>query len=388
MQSVFLQSINSFNKRIHFAILATTWTILQGLLIHKFGIVTGFEATKYIDQAQLLLTTGEYSYNSFIFYSTQILLIAACKQLQIGYWPIIVLQLICNAFSLYCFYKLINKLTGKINVAFCFSLLLVIMYYYQLYNVYLFTESLYFSFSIIFFYVLLQLRKANVQSVILVLIGLSILYLTRPMGIFFIPATFLFFVFRFFPKKAALILSTSGVLFFILFYYVLNASLNSGGEFDFQLPYVYEIIICGVPTTNAPRKIGVPVEKNSVEGLLYIIIHNHKLFLFLSVKRMFAFFGVVRSYYSPLHNIYIGAYFYSIYILILIGVRKWKRTDKPKIAFILCVIFFTTLTTALSCDEWHNRFIYAILPFLLILAALAFIGPLPKIKSNVEEEFE
>jgi hypothetical protein len=40
--------------------------------------------------------------------------------------------------------------------------------------------------------------------------------------------------------------------------------------------------------------------------------------------------------------------------------------------FMLTYIFFIMLTVLLSCDEWHNRFIFSILPFLLLLAAGVF----------------
>jgi hypothetical protein len=373
-----LSHISLHKQSNHYLILGVAWAIMQSILLYQFRIVTDFEATKYIEQANLLINNGSYSSNNFIFYSTEILLITACKKLQIGYWPVVAIQLLCNAISVFCFYKLTEKFTGKIRVAFWLTLLFIGMYYYHLYNVYLFTESLYFSFSIAFFYILMSIEKLSVRSLLVIAVGLSMLYFTRPVGIFFIPAAFLFLVFKFYPKKAVLIFSTAGLLLIVVFFFALNQSLNSGGELDFLLPYLDERIICGVPTISVPHKISMPVEKDSVQGLFYVITHHWRLFLALSVKRLLAFFGVLRSYYSLSHNLFIGAYFYSLYVLIFVGIRKWNKGKAPEICFILCLIFFTALTTALSCDEWHNRFILAILPFLLLLASLAFAKPLPK----------
>lgn len=330
------------------------------------------EAAKYVAQADYFLAHGRYETGNYLFYSTQILLLAAVKQWHVGYWPAVAVQLFFNALSLVCFYRLVDKLTLRPRVAFWFTAALIGMFYYQFYNVYLFTESLYFSFSIIFFYRLLRTAKLSALSVGGILLGLAILYFTRPVGIFFIPATFVYLIFRFFPRQAKILLATAGVCFLGLFYFLLNKSLNSGGELDFLLPYLDERIICGVPTISSPHQITVPMEQDSIEGLFYIITHYWPLFLSLSAKRLLAFFGVVRSWYSLPHNIFIGVYFYSMYALALLGIRKWNRSLRPAVLFCLCLVLLTALTAALSCDEWHNRFILSVLPFLLLLASLIF----------------
>lgn len=368
----------------HFLILSAIWLVVQSIIFYQFGIVTGYEAKKYIYQADYFLQHGHYETGNYLFYSTEILLIALCKKIQAGYLPLVAIQLLFNAVATFCFYRIVMQFTLRGQVALGFTAALLCMYYYQLYNVHLFTESLYFSFSVIFFYGLMRARKLSVLALLLILSGLAILYFTRPVGLFFIPATFLFLVLKFYPRRAFFVLSTAGVALLLLFYLALNTSLNSGGELDFLLPYLDERIICGVPTIAEPHKINLPVEKDSIEGLFYVITHNWQLFVSLSVKRLLAFFGVVRSYYSTGHNIFIGIYFYTMYLLIISGIRKWHSFQKPQVVFILCLLFFTALTTALSCDEWHNRFIFAILPFLLLLASLHFSKPIPQNKANVE----
>jgi hypothetical protein len=62
--------------------------------------------------------------------------------------------------------------------------------------------------------------------------------------------------------------------------------LGSGGEFDFLLPYQQEIIICGVPTISLPHHIQIPVQKNSIQGLLYVVVEHFSLFFYLSIKRL------------------------------------------------------------------------------------------------------
>ncbi|MDB5205707.1 MAG: hypothetical protein JWR72_782 [Flavisolibacter sp.] len=353
-------------------ILIIAYVALQIFLLYQFGIVTNFEATKYIDQAHNLINTNSYTTSNFLFYSTQILLIAACIKLKLGFWFVVMIQIAANAFSLLLFHKMVIAITKNKMVAFGATVLFLGMFYYHLYNVHLFTESLFFSFSILFANYLFNLKKLNLATILITVLMLAILLFTRPTGLLFIPATLLFIIFRFGKKRALslVFLCVTGGL--ILFYIILNAALNSGGEFDFLLPYIEEHVICGVPTVQHPHSITLPVNKNSVEGLWQVILNNSDLFFGLAKKRFITFWGVRRSFFSVGHNLFIAVYFYSLYVFIFLGLKRMLTYYLPETIFILTYIFLVMLTVLLSCDEWHNRFIFSILPFLLLLAAGLF----------------
>jgi hypothetical protein len=299
----------SLNFKKSLLILGAFWFLIQIILFRQFGIVTAFESSKYIEQADFLLKTGHYTTGNFLFYSVQILLIALSKTTNTFPWLVVLIQLLVNALSVILFYKLSLSFTKNHFRSFLVTALLIGMIYYQLYNVHLFTESLYFSFGIIYTYLLFSIKKLSPKNILLLLLGISLLYLTRPTGIFFIPATVVYILFRFYQKKAFFLLLFFIVLGIILLYFLLNFSLNSGGELDFLLPYLDERVICGVPTIKGQHNITVPVEKDSVEGLWYIISHHTSLFLSLGGKRLIAFWGVVREYYTISHNIFIAFYF-------------------------------------------------------------------------------
>ncbi|RYY72842.1 MAG: hypothetical protein EOO52_20265 [Gammaproteobacteria bacterium] len=308
-----------------------------------------------------------------MFYSTEILLIALCMKWSISLWFVVLLQCIANALSLYFFYKLVRYLTASTQTAFLFSLFFLAMYYYHLYNVHLFTESLFFSFSILYAYLLFTTVRLSFFRFSLILLGLGLLSITRPTGILLIPPTLFYFIFQF-GEKRALALSSVVILAGLAgFYFLLNAALNAGGEFDFLLPYIEEHIICGVPTATKANNIQMAVNKNSVEGLWAIIANNGDLFSRLAKQRFLAFWGVQRSFYSTFHNAFLAIYFYPLYLLICLGARKMFLYGTPQAIFITTYILLTTLTVVLSCDEWHNRFLFAILPFLLLMATGLFI---------------
>ena len=339
------------------------WLMMQVMIFIQNGIVTNLESTKYINEAHYFLKNGKFSTHNFLFYSTEILLIALAFKLKISFLFIVLFQIIMNGLSILCFYKIVYRISENKFVVWFSTFYFLIFYYYHLYNTYLFTESLFFSFSIIFSWFLFTRKSISLTSSIFIILGLAILYLTRPTGIFFIPATYIFY-----PKKAFKFLLLSGIFLIAALFFIFNYSLGSGGEFNFLMPYQNEIIICGVPTMSIHHQISIPVEKNSIQGLFYIITHYSDLVFKLVIKRMNAFFGLSRSYYSLLHNIILCFYFYFIYFIILFGIRNLFRKHIAEVWFSIIIIGLMAVTVALSCDEWSNRFILSVLPFFLILA--------------------
>ena len=343
---------------------------MQTFFLFHFGIFTHLEAEKYLYEAQHFLATGTYSSGNYLFYSTQIMLIAFCMKLHIGYWFIVLLQILLNGLSVICFYQIVKQISKNQWLSFLSTVYFLVFFYYHLYNTFLYTESLFFSFSVIYTYVLFSRKDLKTKSILLILFFLLLLYFTRPNGIFFIPATYLYLVIRFFPKRAFKIILVSAVAGLTGLFFLINYSLGSGGEFDFLLPYLDERIICGVPTIKTPHEFYIPVEKNSIQGLGYIITHHFGLFAKLSLQRLSAFFGVSRTFYSLFHNIFVSVYFYTIYFFILSNLWRLFRKNKPEIWFLLTNIFLMIITVMLSCDEWSNRFILSVMPFFLLLAII------------------
>lgn len=349
--------------------LAGLWVVINALCLYRFGIVTGFEAEKYIAAAQQLLHSGMLQAKHYWFYSTEIFLIAfALKTYTFPFLPVVV-QLACNAVATVCFYKTALQLNGRKNIALWATAALLAMYYYQQYNAHLFTESLYFSFSIIFFYLLTSTKHRNRYH--LAAIAGLLLLCTRPVGLFYLPATGLFFIQKWHNRSAKWMFAMAAALM-LLFVFLINRALGSGGGFDFLVPYAQEQVICEVPTINPPHAIKVPVEKNSLQGLWYLIMHHGTLVRTLAFKRLLAFWGLLRPYYAVGHNLFLAVYCYSMYLLILLGIKNWPKSKTPELAFMLCIILLTTISTMLSCDEWHNRFYFSILHLLILLATFAF----------------
>lgn len=353
--------------------MAIVWLLMQILFFYTFGIITELEAIRYINVAKYILSTGHYPSDNFLFYSVLIWLGVFCIKYSTGFGLIIVLQIILNGLSVLFFYKLILKLTSRSIIALVFTLIFLSMIYYHVYNVYLYTESIYFSLTVLFTYFLFFIPSLTFKNICLVILFIIVLSITRPTGFFFLPAAFVFLTFKFYYKKAWLITSVCLISCTVIFYLLLNFIMGSGGGLDFLLPYLDERVICGVPTITKPHDIRIPEELNPVQTLWYVFTHHTGLFLSLASRRFIAFFGMVRSHYSFFHNIYIVTIFFTVYILMLLSVKKMFTQLLPVALYCSAVIALFTITIILSCDEWHNRFIFGLWPLFLVMASGIFM---------------
>ena len=353
-------------------VLFLLWILLNAFFFLHRGIYLEGESAKYIYQGQHLLDTGAPESANFWLYSVQIALVACCLKLHLSFYPIIVIQLLFNGIATAFFYKTLEFLFAKKRIAVVGTLLLLGNYFYQEFNTFLYTESLFYSFTLLLSCYLLHIQHPTIKRSAIVIGMLAIICITRPTGLLYIPPVLLYFFFVFFrklspPKKLALF-TLLGIAFLLL----LDTALGSGGELDLMLPFRDENIICGVPTLSSPTDTGNPTNHNSLLGLLQYILHHFPQFLRLALLKTRAFFGLYRDYYSTGHNLYLMAYFYPLFLLALISIGWWRKNQPYPFFYFISIIGLTWLTVILTCDDWHNRFYLDISPFLIILAMPAF----------------
>ncbi len=351
-------------------ILIAAWLGMQTLLLWRFGIFTQLESVKYITEADNILQNGTVSTPNFWLYSMQIFLIAAAVKLKTGYISVVIVQFLLNALATIAFFKLCAKLSNRL-IAFWVTLVFICAFPYQTYNVYLQTESLFFSYSILFTYYLFSIVKLNWRVALGLILFTGLLCVTRPTGVLWIPGTVLYLTFNFFKQysvvKKTLFLLSGAVLSFFL----INLFVGSGGELDLMLPFQQEHIICGVPGTSTPYLKTLDSNPNSIAGLLYYVTHNFRHFLSLVNQKTFSFWLLYRTYYSTSHNAFLIAYFLPVIILAVAGLVYACKQLKPVALYFFTIILLTWLSVLLSCDDWHNRFFFTLYPSLLLMAAFA-----------------
>jgi len=350
------------------AILFGVWLLVNSFILLYRGIYLEGESAKYIDQAHLLLQTGRVESPNFWLYIIPISLIAVCIRTGLNFAWVVLIQLLVNLFATGFFYRTAARLFANERLAFVGTLLLLLNYFYQEFNSFLYTESLFYSLTLILSCYLMHIEQLTIKRSLGAVLLLILVSFTRPSGLLFLPPVFLYLFLVFFKdiataKKIAL-LAGIGVAFLFL----LNLALGSGGQLDFMLPFRDERIICGVPTLPAFLPIRTTANGNSVYGLLYYILHNPVQFIRMASLRTVAFFGLYRSYYSAAHNAWLIGYFYCIHMAALIAIPWWIRHRRGAFWYFLSAIGLTWLTVMLTCDDWHNRFYLTVSPFLILLA--------------------
>ena len=355
---------NGFNTAL--VIIAFCWLLVQLFLLYINGIKTDLEAVKYIREADNILTSGNVSSPNFWFYSTQIFLIAFFKKIQPGYAGVVAVQLFFSALATYKLFLFLKKHVTPI-AAFITTLLLIVNIPFNQYNTFLQTESLFHSFTILYIVYLMGIEKLNVKHIFFIALFLLLLTITRPTGILLYPATIIYILFWKLNSLKTFIKYGIAVALAVVALLVLNTGLQSGGELNFMLPFQKEMIICGVPVQDAHIKTSD--NPNSVTGILYYVTHNFSQFAKLAWQKTISFFGVYRPYYSAINNLYVCGMFLLLYLLSIIGIKKWYRQNKGILIFSLVAIVTTWLSVVFSCDDWHNRWLLTLVPVLIILAS-------------------
>lgn len=352
-------------------LLLLTWLIIQALLFLQNGVVTNLEATKYINEAKHLIATGKMSTNNYYLYSVEILLIASAFKLNLSFIYIIIVQWGLNLMATFSFYTLGKSILKEDRYAQAATLLLIVSIPYQSYNTFLFTESIFFSLTIIYTNYLLRIEKFSIKHGIFILLFLVLLSVTRPTGILFFGATAFYLYIKYLNhwsilKKLAILMPAM-----LLFFLTINSMVQSGGELNLMLPFIRENIICGVNQATGAN-IVLLENDNSLIGLLYYIFHNPMHFLKLATIKTFSFFSNIRGHYSLLHNILILLFYVPLYLMAVAFLLRKKKKRNPANLFLYSIIFLFWFTTILTCDDWHGRWFLTISPFFYLVAMQFF----------------
>lgn len=365
--SQFFKSRNA----VYSLLLFLLWGFVQSSILIYGGIKTDQEAARIILQAENLVKTGSFITQTYFLYLTEIILVAAKIKLHAGFGLIVTVHLVLNLIALHFFYTFLKQYLASQKLAFWGSVLLVICYPYQQYNSYIYSESVFFSISVIYSCFLLGVKKFNFPVIILLLALLLLLCITRPTGIFFLGATAVFIYFKLnnilkpvlkiAVPVTALIIAVAAVDFFI--------RGNSG--FDVIVPFEEEHVICGVTTLDITPATVMAVD-NSLAKLGGYLINHKWQFGRLALLRSKAFWGLTREYYSFFHNSYLLLFFYPLYFFAVGAVIRTGKKMNAETGYLLSVCLIYWLSVIFTCDDWGNRFFFTLPPFLICIALSFF----------------
>ena len=362
-----------FNKNydkysIHILILL--WLLFFLLHLYFYGIVINLEAEKYIHEAQNIINKKGFSAIRFWFYSSTIFIIIVALKLKIGFTGAVIFQSAFNLSALLFFYKSIYYIFNRSSlIPFIIICVAILFSPYSSWNVFLYTESIFYS-SILFLTATIvnhNYNKTN-SGIYAIIIALTIAILSRPLGVLFIPAVIFYFYIGLSKKLKFIIIPITAIGIIILIY-IINIIFTTTSDTTIILSAKQQCVVCGIlPYSNA--KLILLKEGSQGAQLYYYISHNFSNFASLALQRSYAFFFMIRSYYSTQHNILLLAFIIPIYTLSIISFfLKKEKIYKPIFYFMLISITTFALAIMLQCDDYHNRFILGLFPFFLIFSA-------------------
>jgi hypothetical protein len=209
----------------------------------------------------------------------------------------------------------------------------------------------------------------SVKNISLWILGLILTVVARPFGLLFIPA-FLLYMHIKIPSNLRYLSFLFIIAGCFCFYYFLNFVFTGGNEMNAMKPFIEEHTICLLPDTSYHPPLVLSDSRVPVNQIAYYMLNNPVHFLKLAAKRLIAFYGLYRPYYSLVHNAYLVGSILIIYSFALYGLKRFIRySPTAEIAFILSSIVVYSIAITFQCDDYHNRFIMAIFPYLFLLCA-------------------
>lgn len=342
--------------------LFVSWLLVQCILLYTYGIDATHESLKYIGAANNLLDTGHLPETRYYFYLTTTLIIAFCSKAGLGFVGVVAIQLLLNLFATFSFFKAMQGLQQKKYSAFITTLLLISFLPYQRWNVFLYTESVFYSCSLLFFSSCLAANSMNRKSILVQLLFLFFAIISRPLGILFLPCWVLFIAYRQRIKPVTIAVSflTSAIVAVV----VINTIMRTIGDWQILLPAEYGYIICDIPSR---AKINLQhLKQNAPLAQLVLFVVNYPAeFTGLCIKRLNAFFFLRRDYYSMPHNMYLLLYAVLFTIPLAYIIVRRKIMNKQVFYLSAFIVAAFALAIMLQCDDYNNRFHHAIIPVFL-----------------------
>lgn len=364
--------ILNVDKRI--AVTAVIYFSISAFLLFRWGIQLGGEADKFIENANRIIN-GQELFNGIFgyFYILYSLLVALCIKLSLNLLFVGIFQIGLSFLSAFCLYKLLKQVLVNNNIAFLFFLAYLLCYPVQKWNFFLYSESVHTSLLVIgIYYFNKWLFEKQRSSLISFLIVLLLILFSRPVGLLFLLSVFTVLIFWLYQNKKRILFYILTGISIVSVVIILNSPFTAFVNPDSIRRME---IICQVPESNN----AVAYKEYNREGLYkaFIVIKDEigfRNFFKTGVKKLGCFFGMYRPYYSWQNNLLLIC-FTVFYPFVVIGLfsKTFKNFYYVRL-FSMAYLLFTTIGIFFTCDEWSNRFISPVFPFILILAAGGFLS--------------
>ncbi|MCJ8165393.1 hypothetical protein MKJ04_11115 [Pontibacter sp. E15-1] len=338
---------------------------MQCWLFEKFGVQVVFDSYRYIEDANRLLSSGEFRL-SYVSYT---LLLAAFLKGTGAVAGVVWVQLAFSLAATVAFFKLVYHFSASAPVAFLAGFLLVVWPDYQQWNFYVHTEALFVSITLIAFLRMATARRkwAYLQLALL----LVFLVFLRSNGFMVALAVASYLASDAWLKRGwrlrwlFAVIVGGGTPLFILLAHLFLADMSGLHAFTDHL--VTGNVIQGYEGVRVEATMELALTGSPLQQVLQLVWQEPGFFFKRSALRFIYYWGQIRPYFAGYHNGLIGLFFYPQYALALYGILKRQVYTPLLIAMGVLAVLLTAMVLVSGVD-WDNRFMLPLLPFIYLTA--------------------
>lgn len=350
------------SSRYQLFVLLFLWLSVQVYAYLHFGIGKGCDTDFYISIGEGL-SKGMWPQGRAVYYASYGLVFALFYSWKISFEHIVWLQLLCAGLSLYCLYRLAQHICKSLSAAFVTCVLYIVWIKIHQWNFFLYTESLYTSFSIILIWLLL-VKLSSPWSVLGFFLCMTWTCMLRPTSVCVVGGIAVYGLYRLHSIKPHLFLF--GVLLVAL---VSLLGLNKMLQ-DYELIESYqkaEIIYPNIKLwVEVPHELVALKTSYPIWDLVAFIIYNPIYFTKLFIVKLALFYANIKPYFSWMHNVAIVLFLWPLYLLM--GKMLYDFWGKREVMVLATIVVFQGLIVGLTTENWDGRFLVPVLPFVFVLA--------------------
>ncbi len=366
------------------AIVSSLYFIAAFAILLYYGVNSGGEAFKYLLDATSIADGKNLNYNEFsYFFITYSLFLSIFVKYKISLFIVAIIQIALSYLAAFSLYRLISK-AGNHNLGILIFVCYLFCYSIQKWIFFIYSEGVHTSLVVIGFCLFIKLLKKYTIKNLLFFIVISIaIVTTRPVGILFLLSAFLTCMHNCFTKKkykTVWILLIVGIV-------LCTVILNSPVRYFINPDSLKRMeLICMVPQTNIKANYS-EFNRTGLIGAFKVVKNDIGFYNFFlaGIKKLGLFFGLIRPYYSLKNNIFLSIN-WLLYPFAIAGIffNRQKEFTVMK-TFSILILLVTSLGIFVTCDDWSNRFISPVFPFIIMLATLGLYN-LIKIEKNINKQ--
>ena len=366
------------------AIVSSLYFVAAFAILFYYGVNSGGEAFKYLLDAKSIADGKNLNYDEFsYFFITYSLFLSIFVKYKISLFIVGIIQIALSYLAAFSLYRLISK-AGNHNLGILIFVCYLFCYSIQKWIFFIYSEGVHTSLVVIGFCLFIKLLKKYTIKNLLFFIVISIAIITtRPVGVLFLLSAFLTCMYNFYTKKHYKIVWILLIVGIVL----CTAILNSPVRYFINPDSLKRMeLICMVPQTNINANYS-EFNRTGLIGAFKVVKNDIGFYnFFLSgVKKLGLFFGLIRPYYSFKNNIFLSIN-WLLYPFAIAGIFFNRQKEFTVIkTFSILILLVTSLGIFVTCDDWSNRFISPVFPFILMLATHGLYN-LIKIEKNINKQ--